>query len=70
MSLHIRNEITPIHTYIFVKEIFTLPELNAKIQCHSIYSTQKLNEPPLITLDHLKKKLILKMSASEINNLI
>ena len=59
-----------IYTFIFTKEYFTLQELNTRIQCFSIHSTEQMNKPPIITLNRLKNKLNLKISAVEMAYLV
>ena len=59
-----------IYTFIFTIEYFTLQELNTRIQCFSIHSTEQMNKPPIITLNRLKNKLNLKISAAEMAYLV
>lgn len=54
-----------IHTFIFVKKYFTLQALNNKVQQFEYGYTEIANKPPVITINRLKNKLNLKISAAE-----
>lgn len=58
-----------IYEFIFVKRYFDLAELNHRIQSFN-YGSFESNKPPIITLNTVKNKLVLKCSASEMMCLV
>lgn len=53
-----------IYTFIFVKNDFTLHELNSRVQNFNFGPIESSNKPPSITMNRLKK-MNLKLSAAE-----
>ena len=51
-----------IYTFIFVK---TLKYLNSRITTFEFSSLENSNKPPIITVNRIKNKLNLKISAAE-----
>ena len=54
-----------INHYVFVAEYFTLQDLNSEIQNFNFGPTEISNKPPVISINQIKNKLNLKMSAAE-----
>lgn len=54
-----------IFTYVFEKELFTLHDLNTRIQNFNPETVEHKNKSPEIKLDRIKNKIDLKLSAAE-----
>lgn len=59
-----------LYTFIFIKQYFTLEDLNRAFQNFDYGSFDKSNKPPPILFNRIKNKMSLKMSAAEMLNFI